>query len=42
MSVEQMRNHLYDAYPGDKWRRKVEQMTDKQVVAVYFSILHRK
>ena len=35
LSVEQMRGLLYSAYHGARWTRKVEAMSDHQVIAVY-------
>lgn len=35
MDVEQMRNRLFDQYPGYGWKIKVKKMSDSQVIAVY-------
>lgn len=35
MPVHIMRDWVEKAYPGDKWKQKVSQMTDSQVVAVF-------
>lgn len=42
MTAAQMRCVIYDAYPGDSWHEKVNNMPDDQVVAVYFSLLNRE
>ena len=39
MTVAEMRCAIYDIYPGDKWHKKVENMPDNQVTAVYFRFL---
>lgn len=39
MSVVNMREWVKSAYPGDKWRKKVENMSDSQIVAVYYNLL---
>lgn len=40
MSVEQMRHVLKQQYGGaPKWVNKVKNMSDKQVIAVYFRML---
>jgi hypothetical protein len=39
MSIEQMRRAVEDAYPGEKWRRKVSRMADGQIIAVYHKFL---
>ena len=40
MTVDQMRAAIIDAYPGGKWRKKVEKMHDDQVIAVYHKFLN--
>lgn len=30
-----MRIRLLSAYPGDKWKKKVENMSDNQVIAIH-------
>lgn len=35
MTVAQMRQNLINAYPGHKWEKKVNEMTDEQVVAIH-------
>lgn len=42
MSVDQMRNEVRKAYPGQKWYDKVSKMSDAQIIAVYHSFLHAK
>ena len=41
MTVAQMRCAIYDIYPGDVWHRRVEDMPDDQVIAVYRSFQNR-
>ena len=39
MSVQQMRAAIYEVYPGRSWKEKVNNMSDAQVIAVYYSFL---
>lgn len=39
MKVEQMRNEIAKVYEGVKWKNKVKEMPDNQVIAVYHSFL---
>lgn len=41
-NIEDMRGYVMDAYPSMNWKRKVSDMSDPQVVAVYHSLLGRK
>ena len=41
MSVEQMRAYLKEQY-GDSWAKKVDKMSDKQVLAIYYRMLNSK
>jgi hypothetical protein len=36
VSVDSMRNIVRTAYPGDKWKARVDNMSDNQVMAIYF------
>lgn len=38
MTTDQMRCRLEKAYPGPKWRLKVMEMPENQVIAVYKSM----
>ena len=40
MTVPQMRNAIYNAYPASKWQRRVLNMPDDQVIAVYYKLLN--
>lgn len=42
MSVPDMRVAIANVYPGQSWKYKVAKMSDQQVMAVYFSFVHRK
>ena len=37
MNVETMRREIAKAYTGDAWKRKVKNMPENQVVAVYLN-----
>lgn len=39
MTVEEMRVAIAKVYKGDGWKRKVHNMPDYQVTAIYFSFL---
>ena len=41
MSAQQMRAAIYEVYPGRKWKEKVLNMDDAQVIAVYYSFLEK-
>lgn len=41
MSVEQMKQCILERYDyADKWVRRVNGMSDKQIMAIYFRMLH--
>jgi len=35
LSIEQMRTEVMNAYPGDKWKYRVNRMGEDQIIAVY-------
>ena len=35
MSIEQMRNEVMKLYPGPCWQKRVKNMTDAQIFAIY-------
>lgn len=39
MQAYQMRDWVKSAYPGPNWMAKVDKMTDKQIVALYYSLI---
>lgn len=39
MSVEQMRSLVIRAYPGPRWETKVRNMSDNQIVAMYYRLV---
>ena len=41
MDIRMMRDQVYHAYPGDKWHKKVHNMPDNQIVAVYFRLYQK-
>ena len=41
MSVQQMRAAIYEVYSGRRWKIKVQNMSDAQVIAVYYSFLEK-
>lgn len=38
MDIRQMREWVYKAYPGEKWRKKVDKMSDLQIKAIYLRL----
>lgn len=41
MTIDQMRAAIARQYPSRKWRERVEQMYDDQIVAIYYAWLER-
>lgn len=41
ISVDDMRLLVSKAYKGPKWKYKVQNMTDRQVIALYFSFCEK-
>lgn len=41
MDVHQMRYLVKQAYSGKKWKQKVDNMSDGQVTALYYSLARR-
>ena len=41
MDIPKMREYIKNAYPGPSWRRKCNNMSKEQVIAVYKSITSR-
>lgn len=39
MHINQMRKEIAKVYPGPKWKKRVENMPENQVLAVYNSFL---
>lgn len=39
MTVNQMAAKIISVYPNDAWRRKVNRMSDNQIIAVYYNFL---
>lgn len=42
MDIEAMRREIAKAYPGDKWAKRVRNMSAEQVTAVYLSFQEKK
>lgn len=41
MTIQQMKDAIRHVYNTDSWRRKVDNMYDDQVVAIYYNFLKR-
>ena len=41
MTVSGMREHVSRAYDADKWRKRVQDMPDRQVIAIYRTMIKR-
>ncbi len=39
MTTIQMRERVKVTYPGSHWKRKVNKMTDEQIIAIYYSLI---
>lgn len=37
-----MRRVVLAAYPGPKWKKRVEKMQDSQLIAVYYNIMNKE
>lgn len=42
MTIEQMKGHLKGKWPNSNWAKKVEQMPDDQIVAIYMRLQRDK
>jgi hypothetical protein len=40
VSVELMRKAILKVYPGEKWVHKVSNMSDRQIIAIYYKFLN--
>ena len=38
MNLNQMREYVRNAYPGDKWKARCAYMHTSQVIAIYYSL----
>ena len=39
MTIDNMRDWVKSAYPGEKWKSKVKTMPDDQIVPLYYSLI---
>lgn len=39
METDKMRVLIKSAYFGPRWRKKVDKMTDAQIIAIYYSLV---
>lgn len=42
MTVNAMRDYISSMYNSDRWRLRVQDMEDRQVIAVYHTMVERK
>ena len=42
MDIRSIREHVKDMYPNAAWMQRVNQMPDKQVIAIYHNSIERK
>lgn len=42
MNFEAMRSYVISSYPGDGWKNRVMRMNQRQVVAIYFSLIRKE
>ena len=40
--MEEMRGFVHDLYPGPRWWRRVKNMSDAQVIAIYMREQNKK
>ena len=41
MNIRNMRDFVAAGYRGDKWKNKVDRMSDQQITAIYYSMQRR-
>jgi len=41
-TLNEMRQELYSKYKGQNWKKKVDKMSDNQIIAIWHSIKLRK
>lgn len=41
-TLAQMRQYVYDAYPGTRWQERVRKMSDSQIWATYNRLMAKK
>lgn len=39
MTIANMRDWVKSAYPGQKWKDKVDKMPDNQIIPLYYSLI---
>ena len=42
MNINTMRDWVKSAYPGYNWKTKVDNMTDEQVISIYYCLIKAK
>lgn len=41
MDIYEMRKRVSKAYPGDKWKTRVRNMTDDQIIAIFYRLVEK-
>lgn len=41
VSIEIMKDYVIKAYPGDRWKLRVQQMENRQIAAIYHNLIER-
>ena len=41
LTTVDMRDWVKSAYPGPNWKKKVDKMSDDQIIALYYSLVKR-
>lgn len=41
MNIHEMRDFISKAYPGQKWKNRVKNMGENQIIAIYYSMINR-
>lgn len=39
MTTSNMRGWVKSAYTSDSWKKKVDRMSDEQIIAIYYSLI---
>lgn len=41
-TLNQMKTRLYSNYPSKRWKKRIDGMSDSQIIAIWYSLQKRK
>lgn len=41
-NISQMKTLLYSKYPSKRWKKRIDGMSDSQIIAIWYSLQKRK